>query len=255
MIEISPVGVLVLGELLLGLTLVVLGLVVVTVIRGSRDRRAAATLIATVKAEEDARKQALRAILEDRYEYRGDQLEQAVRDINLKEKLLYQAVIGLYLRRDAAALAQLHIDVQALVEAYRALKSPRPAAVDDGAENNPELARLEEENQRLAEELRITMDSMARMLSEYSSMFGSGPQTGAEASKPSGSPADDAPAAGPDARSTNAAIASARVRGEVDSAPAAAEETADALISDGLLDSATAEGDGPGRPAEEPKIS
>jgi hypothetical protein len=52
--------------------------------------------------------------------------------------------------------------------------------------DDEEVAKLKEENERLSEELRVTMDTMGRMLNEYSTMFSGG--EAAQAAVPASSP-------------------------------------------------------------------
>ncbi|MBA1443594.1 MAG: hypothetical protein FE835_01505 [Gammaproteobacteria bacterium] len=67
-----------------------------------------------------------------------------------------------------------------LVVGYQALELPEGTGATggavsgtDGAEEG-EIEHLKTENERLSDELRVTMDTMGRMLNEYSSMYAGG---------------------------------------------------------------------------------
>jgi hypothetical protein len=91
---------------------------------------------------------------------------------------LYQNIINGFLKDDQVTLQQLDVDVENLVLTYQALNVPtasgKPTAVAPSSGNDEEILRLKEENERLADELKVTMDTMGRMLNEYSSMFAGG---------------------------------------------------------------------------------
>ncbi len=143
------------------------------------DRKAALAVAHRIKEETPARLEALRRILGEALGYTGDPLEEAVQRLSRKERLLYQRILNLYVKRDAAALGQVTIDVEnhtagclALAPRGEAVQGDAPEPAEGGAESDSEVAGLREENERLEQELRITMETMTRMLDEYSTMFG-----------------------------------------------------------------------------------
>ena len=71
---------------------------------------------------------------------------------------------------------QTDVDVENLVLGYQSLALPEPAPEQSqtDSDEHAEIERLKAENERLSEELRVTMDTMGRMLNEYSSMFAGG---------------------------------------------------------------------------------
>jgi DNA-binding ferritin-like protein len=64
------------------------------------------------------------------------------------------------------------------VAPYRTLEPPletaSAASASGDINESAEMLRLQEENKRLSEEVRITMETMGRMLNEYSAMFAGG---------------------------------------------------------------------------------
>jgi hypothetical protein len=168
------------GELLLMLAVALLVLLIRAARRRRRDRRAAMHLVGVVKAAVAGRRAETRALLEEPYGYSGEALAETLDTIMGAETQLYQRVISMYLRRDAAALRKLHGDVEALSAPLRGLQVPagaRAAGGGAGPSADEEVARVRAENESLQQELQITMETMSRMLSEYSSMIGGGPET------------------------------------------------------------------------------
>ena len=158
------------------LAILVIGVAVWTVIalRGrSRDRNALRTLIKKIKEDSERRKGETRTFLEKTYGLEGDELKKTARDIHERERLFCQGFVNLYLKRDAGAASQMYISVEEMLRPYRNLQ-PIKITVEKAAEldEKAEIKRLQGENQRLTEELGITMDTMSRMLQEYSAMFG-----------------------------------------------------------------------------------
>lgn len=125
-------------------------------IRKTRPERAAAVegFLAAAHVAEDERARALPALLSG-------------------ELGVLQRFASLYRQRDAGAAASFDLELYALLDAYHDLAAGYGAAAPAElvtADSTP-IEDLREENSRLTEELRITMETMSRMLNEYSSMF------------------------------------------------------------------------------------
>jgi cell division protein FtsL len=188
MIEVDLLIVLIVAELFLIFLVVAVGMVVSAFIKKQKDRKAVQGLIARVSEDEKRRKQETRELLQERFQLTGETLEEAVVRINHGEKVLYQQFINIYLNRDTVVFPSLNVEFEAAVEPYRSLEIQFPeiealpvsdaeASQGDGmpvADEEGELYVLRKENARLSEELRVTMDTMSRMLNEYASMFSGG---------------------------------------------------------------------------------
>ncbi|MES9945296.1 MAG: hypothetical protein ABW080_10100 [Candidatus Thiodiazotropha sp.] len=172
MIEVSSLVAMIVIEVMIGL-LVLSGLLVVfTLLRKGRIRKAAAHLAERVKTDKAKREQRLKALLQDRYQYKDSELNQTLHNMMQSEMLLYQNVINGFMKDDQLHLQQIDVDVENLVLGYQGLDVP--GSVDSSpqeSDDNEEITSLKAENERLSEELRVTMDTMGRMLNEYSTMF------------------------------------------------------------------------------------
>jgi hypothetical protein len=178
MIEVSKLMLLVMGELLLLSVLYAVGMNFLALAKRRRDRAAIRNLIARIKEDSGRRELETRKLLEARFGLSGDNLEETTRKIARGEKAFYQALIDVYLRRNTEAVQNLCVDYEGSVDAYRTLEIPKraePAEGDDEPDDHTEeLILLKAENQRLADELQLTMDTMGNMLSEYTQMFAAG---------------------------------------------------------------------------------
>jgi membrane-associated HD superfamily phosphohydrolase len=193
MVEVSSLVAMIVVEVIIGL-LVLSGLLVLfMMLRKGRIRKAATHLAERVKTDKSKREQRLKALLQGRYGYADAELEQTLHNMMQTEMLLYQNMINGFLKDDQKHLQQIDVDVENLVLGYQGLDvpestgdvSPASASDDDG-----EITKLKEENERLSEELRVTMDTMGRMLNEYSTMFAGG----SEVNEGAAPPAPEAPA-------------------------------------------------------------
>jgi hypothetical protein len=192
MIEVSSLVALVVAEVMVGL-LVVSGLLLLfTLLRKGRIRKAAAHLAERVKTDRVKREERLKVLLEERYQLEGTELEQTLRNMMQTEMLLYQNVINGFLKDDQLQLQQIDVDVENLVLAYQSLDIPASVSKPTQDVDTDDIVKLKEENERLSEELRVTMDTMGRMLNEYSTMFADG----ANADQPAASPLTEEPDAG-----------------------------------------------------------
>ena len=177
MIEFSRLTVLILAELLIGLGFATLVLVSMAVIRRRKAYQAAQHLIERIRRDDASRSERLRRRLTGHYGYQGEVLEQTLHDLNRIEKRLYQNIINGFLKRDLVAFQQVDLDVDNLVLAYQGLEAPLSSesstdkTTTASDRDEAEIDRLQADNQRLSDELKITMDTMARMISEYAAMF------------------------------------------------------------------------------------
>ncbi|MCU7847774.1 MAG: hypothetical protein KZQ89_07145 [Candidatus Thiodiazotropha sp. (ex Lucinoma kastoroae)] len=180
MIEVSSLVALIVAEVLAGLVILSGLLVLFTLLRKGRIRKAAHHLAERVKSDKPKRLERLKTLLLDRFQYKDAELDQALHNIMQSEMLLYQNVINGFLKDDQVHLQQIDVDVENLVLNYQGLTLPEgigsssPANAASTGSGSEEIVILKAENERLSDELRVTMDTMGRMLNEYSSMFSGG---------------------------------------------------------------------------------
>jgi len=80
-----------------------------------------------------------------------------------------------YKKRDAGAAAQFDIDLMAALAPYYELEGGGIVVTQEQPDQDISvLESLRAENQRLSDELSVTMETMSRMLNEYSTMFTGG---------------------------------------------------------------------------------
>lgn len=140
-----------------------------------RDGAAIQALVARIKGGRAEREAAIERFLTGAMAMSGEAVTQAKVSIIRAEFGLLQRFAGLYRKRDAAAAARFDADLFAALETYHALQAAADAGAAQVAMGDPvdseELEALRAENLRLSDELRVTMDTMSRMLNEYSNMF------------------------------------------------------------------------------------
>ena len=135
-----------------------------------RDRKAMQALVARVKQAKPEREALIGQFLSEQMGLAGEVLGHARVTMLRAELGLLQRFAYLYSKRDAAKASHFDSDLEVAIQPYHALAiagdAPAEGEVDDS-----ELERLQTENARLSEELRVTMETMSRMLSEYSTLF------------------------------------------------------------------------------------
>jgi hypothetical protein len=156
-----------------------------------RDRKAVESLVAHSRGRKDERMAEIGDFLGSKYALEGEAHGYAVRALYKAEARLIQAFARTYLHRDAKAASRFHKPVEDGVGEYWSLETgvektegdgdgqAMEAAMAEASEaeaaeaegDDGELERLRKENQSLSDELRLTMDTMGRMLNEYSSVF------------------------------------------------------------------------------------
>ncbi|MGB5466751.1 MAG: hypothetical protein WBM84_11775 [Sedimenticolaceae bacterium] len=153
--------------------------------RRRRDDQAIETLVARVNKARAERESAIEGFLTQRMQMSGTQLEQAKVAMVRGELALLQRFAGIYRRRDADAAARFDAELAAALTPYQQLEAyAEPLQGEHRAIDHAEIEALRAENARLSEELTATMETMSRMLNEYSTLFAGG------ATGDSNSPAD-----------------------------------------------------------------
>ena len=157
--------------------LLVLALWIFFSLRGSRRaRQAIDRLVTQIRKQSKLRLEETGSFLEEKYRFEGDALSKAVEQVDRAEKLFFQRVINLYLKRDHEKLQSLDAWVAELVDVYKSLSPVMPAPGETGIDEatQQKLDELENRRQVLEEELKITKATMASMISEFGNMFGGG---------------------------------------------------------------------------------
>ena len=183
MIQINPIILLLLGELLLVAMVVSVVFIARSVVRHRGDRAAAGKLISHIKEDDARRKEETRKIIQEQYGYHNQHLEDLFSQIDKHEKHFYQNFLNLYLKRNSTALENLHITFYEATKPYRSIELPANARSEKPGMNvieneaismeqkEVEIKRLSEENHQLSKELKTTMETMGTMVKEYAKMY------------------------------------------------------------------------------------
>jgi hypothetical protein len=177
MIEIGSLTALVLGEIMVGLIILSFLLLLFTLLRKGRIRKAANRLAERVQADKAKRTERLKSLLQDRYQMESPKLDQTLHGIVQTEMTLYQNMLNGFLKDDQVYLQQIDVDVENLVLSYQSLGAAVSGSTTSLDGDGSELDHLRAENAKLSEELKVTMDTMGRMLNEYSTMFADGTES------------------------------------------------------------------------------
>lgn len=158
----------------------------------NRDRLAIKQLVARVARDRTQRLDALRVLLGKNYGMSGGEKERAAVQLLNSELRLLNGFSALYLKRDATAAADFDKSFHKTLDDFQAFAAATKTLSEEEVHDEPDtevvevresapesddfsedIAFLKTENKRLNEELRVTMETMSRMLNEYSTMFGS----------------------------------------------------------------------------------
>jgi len=154
-----------------------------------RDRKALAALVEKVQKAKGEREKVITRFLQQGLGLQGDELAKAKRRLLRAEVALVKRFVEIYKRRNAGGAAQFQMHVESLVDPYLELAAGDVAVAEAAPElteqagseqsaepeaGNDEVESLRKDNVRLSEELGVTMETMARILAEYSTMFASG---------------------------------------------------------------------------------
>ncbi|MCP3867910.1 MAG: hypothetical protein GY703_07415 [Gammaproteobacteria bacterium] len=173
----SPMMLMLLGELLL-ISVIVSIVMITRALMGRKRNRAAATALADkVKKNQEQRQEQVRKLVKELQGIKDDQAEDLINRIHVGELSFYQALVDGFFKGNAGALTMIRSGFEAATEPYRTLQPvvPEPEVDHDREfELVAELDELRQEKDRITEELKITMDTMGSMLSEYAAMYSGG---------------------------------------------------------------------------------
>ncbi|MEO5342343.1 MAG: hypothetical protein H7842_03205 [Gammaproteobacteria bacterium SHHR-1] len=171
MMQVSSVLFWGMAEALLLFFVLLLGLLGILYYRHARDQKAGRALVAQIKQSAAQRSTEIERLLSETYGYQGEQLEQHSKRIRKAEMSLYRNLLTLYLNRDAAKLPSLPELLQQALAPYQDLAPSGSAASNEPKADAADIEILRQENKELSDEMRITMDTLGRVLSEYASVF------------------------------------------------------------------------------------
>jgi hypothetical protein len=168
-----------------------------------RDERAIRLLVTRIRNSRAERETGIERFLDERMGLSGAELEQAKQAILQSELVLLKRFAEVYRGRDADAAARFDADLITALTPYHELKADNVVVASEPAPaDNSELEKLREQNQLLSDELSGNMETMSKMLREFSTMFaGSSGDAAAPPAATTEPPADPAaetvPVAGP----------------------------------------------------------
>jgi hypothetical protein len=136
-----------------------------------RDARAAKDLVARVRQRAGDREEAIARFLEQGVGLSGTALDHARSQLLGAERTVLQRFADSCRQRAASAAERFDQDLMALLDHYHALSTTGAPSATDCVGDQRQLEALREENRRLSEELQVGMETMSRMLKEYSTMF------------------------------------------------------------------------------------
>lgn len=171
MTEVSHLTWMLMTEGLVLLAVLSAALLLIIVRARAKSRGACALLVEHLHLDQEQRDRELRNWLGTRKGYTPEQCEQTQRHLTQLEMRLYEDILNGCSRRDKSRVAQIKEDVTQLVMAYRELSEVQARLTEEGRATKVSDAHSEqhlvEENLRLKDELRITLETMDKMLQEY----------------------------------------------------------------------------------------
>jgi len=167
-----------LAELTALLTVVLCGVGVWLLRRWRRDNAAASQLVDKVKQSDPARCRELETLLEARLGLSGAELSERALRLLANEHRFYELFIDAYLRRDSETVQRLDEGLRAVIAPYLELIQAEPTTIvvptdtDQGDLEQADATRLRAMVRGLNDELSVYRETLNRVFSEYTAMFG-----------------------------------------------------------------------------------
>lgn len=177
----SPLMILVGGELLLAFFILTIILTVVLISSGKRRRKAIRAFIVKVKESEKDRVAKIHKVLSE-YGYPEEEQEGEAKELLKAETLFFKRLIKAVMLKQAEDMTDMLEHTDTVLESYRLLMpkgtvvtaAAAGEATEAAGDDSGQLKILQQDNERLKNELGITMDTLSKILSEYAFMYGGG---------------------------------------------------------------------------------
>ena len=137
-----------------------------------RDERAIRLLVTRIRNSRAERETGIERFLDERMGLSGAELAQAKQAILQSELVLLKRFAEVYRGRDADAAARFDADLVTALTPYHELKADNVVVASEAAPaDNSELERLREQNRLLSNELSGNMETMSKMVREFSTLL------------------------------------------------------------------------------------
>ncbi|MCX7086900.1 MAG: hypothetical protein NTV00_02480 [Methylococcales bacterium] len=186
MIELDSVVVILMIEALVALFLLVMGLYLWSRKKKSGDFQVAHALINQLGETHTLRTERLENLIVESCELEAGDLQALLKNIDVREKALYQQIIQVFLNRDPKVLKELDAYIQDLSKPYCAMlkkvggnNAPNAAATAtaaaaaeaDLAIAQEKIARLMDKNSAITQQLQLALRTVDEVSDEYTQMF------------------------------------------------------------------------------------
>lgn len=179
MIQLDSLVLVFMVEAIAGLALLVLVHWIFSYRKKLTERGAAIVLIDKLNQNEQSRNQTLTGILNEADETAPGSLQELVMEISQGERDLYQRIIKMFISRDSKLLTEIDHNIRALTEPYckfiaevANLQKVDSSLNDEIESANAEIDRLKAQYDRSCEQLRMALETMDQVSSEYTKIFG-----------------------------------------------------------------------------------
>lgn len=142
-----------------------------------KDRQAVARLVEGARRHKSQREQVITDFLQDKLGLSGSSMEKARTTLMREEFRILQAFASVYAGRHSGSASQFQLELERAIAPYHQL-GVAVAVADGPSVDSSEVEALRQENARLSDELSVTMDTLSRMLTEYSGVFIVGEEEG-----------------------------------------------------------------------------
>ena len=137
-----------------------------------RDERAIRLLVTRIRNSRAERETGIERFLDERMGLSGAELAQAKQALLQSELVLLKRFAEVYRGRDADAAARFDADLITALTPYHELKTDNVVVASEAAPaDNSELERLREQNRLLSNELSGNMETMSKMVREFSTLL------------------------------------------------------------------------------------
>ena len=141
-----------------------------------QHKKAVSQLVSQIKQQSKTRTEETGSFLQESYELTDTELTTAVKEIDKQERKFFQKLVDILAHSDTGQITSLDASVAELIDTYKSLK-PKPIEIgnsEQAEQDATEIEVLKSNNETLAEELKVTKETMSNMIKEFGCMFGGG---------------------------------------------------------------------------------
>jgi hypothetical protein len=169
------------SEIALVLGVVITIILILFLKRRKKKETVARNLVKDYKEKQDEKRENLRLLMTEVFQMQEEEADNNTETLSEAERQLFTHILKIYLDKDTDCIHEIESDIRRLVQGYHTIASGKVCATPTTGGNQGEIEELNarvsvlnDEKERLQDELKIALESIDNIMKEYATMYSGG---------------------------------------------------------------------------------